>query len=112
MIKRLWDLLKLAIFFFISNLIAAFLLGLFSGIASVAGGNIIFTGVHSISFNPQITIAYLLVFYFLLMFHRPQSNSQYGLFVLTLFLSFMMNFVQGSILLVIFFFFASKLRLI
>lgn len=111
-IKQIWELAKLAIFFFISNLIASFMVGFLSGITSMAGGNIIFTGVKSISFNPIITIAYLMLFYFLLMFHRPSGNKQYGLFLLTLVISFTINFLQGSILLVVFFYFAQKLRLI
>jgi len=110
-IKKIWSILKIAIFFFIANMVAAFLLGLLSGLTSFFGGNIIFTGVESVNFNPLITIAYLVLFYFLLMFHRPAGDKQYGLFLLTIILSFMMNFLQGSILLVIFFYISTKLKL-
>jgi hypothetical protein len=108
---KIWTVVKMVVFFLISNMIAAFMLGLVSGIANVAGGNIVFTGVREVNFNPLITIAYLMIFYFLLMFHKPQADKQYGLFLLTLFVSFTVNFLQGSILLVIFFYFGSKLRL-
>jgi hypothetical protein len=112
LLGKVWGVAKFLIFFLIANLVAAFIIGMITGLTSVSGSNIVFSGMNSVQFNPLITIAYLMLFYFLLMFHRPNQNSQYGLFLLTILLSFMMNFLQGSILLVVFFFLAQKTHLI
>lgn len=63
-------------------------------------------------FDPLITIAYLMVFYFLNSIYQPNQQSINKLFVLTLFLSFAMDFFKGAIFINIMFFLLRKTRLI
>ncbi len=85
-----------------------FFYGTFLGL----GGNVQVIGLNRIAFDPLISIAYMMLYYFLLMFEQPSKNSQILLFLLTLFLSFTANFIQGSVFLVVLFFLLKKLKLI
>ena len=79
---------------------SSFMLGIFLAI----GGNITIIGISKIAFDPLITIAYLLVFYFLTNFFQPRFEAEILLFLVVLFLSFTMPFIQGSMFVVALFF--------
>ena len=63
-------------------------------------------------FDPLITIAYLMVLFFLNSIYQPNQESQNKLFLLTLFLSFTMDFFKGAIFINIMFFLLRKARLV
>ncbi|PIU36997.1 hypothetical protein CO005_02230 [Candidatus Roizmanbacteria bacterium CG_4_8_14_3_um_filter_34_9] len=92
----------------IANIISAFLLG----IMIMIGGNINVVGLNEMNFDPMITIAYILLYYFINSFFQSEGKSQLYLFLFTLFLSFTVNFIQGAIFLVIIYFLLNKFRLI
>jgi len=81
---------------FVANFGAMFFIGLLTGITANTTTNVIFSGLDKVSFDPLITIAYFFVYYFLTLFFQPNTQHQYYLFLLTLFISFTVNFVQGS----------------
>lgn len=91
----------------IANIISAFLLGMLTMI----GGNITFVGLNKISFDPLITIAYFILYYFINSFYQSGGKSQLYLFLFTLFLSFTVNFIQGAIFLVVVYFLLNKFKL-
>jgi hypothetical protein len=93
---------------FLANLLSSFLLGFFMSY----GGNIQMVGINEILFEPQITIAYMMLFYFLVMYFQPSVNSQLPLFLLTLFLSFTTNFIQGTFFLVGIIFLLKKFKVV
>ena len=92
----------------IANVISAFLLG----IMIMIGGNINVVGLNEMNFDPMITIAYILLYYFINNFFQSEGKSQLYLFLFTLFLSFTVNFIQGAIFLVVVYFLLNKLKLI
>lgn len=92
----------------LANLVASFLLGLISAM----GSNIQLIGLSQVSFDPLITIAYMLLFYFNTLFYQPSPRAQYYLFLYTLFLSFTVPFIQGALFLVVFYFLLRKLKMI
>ena len=92
----------------IANIISAFLLG----IMIMIGGNINVVGLNEMNFDPMITIAYILLYYFINNFFQSEGKSQLYLFLFTLFLSFTVNFIQGAIFLVVVYFLLNKLKLI
>ncbi len=65
----------------------------------------------SLAFDPLITIAYILVFYFITLFYQPRPKAQYLLFLMTLYLSFTTGFVEGSIFMVALYFSLRRLKL-
>lgn len=87
----------IAIVLALSNIIASF----FFGIILTLGGNIESIGLSKPTFDPLITIAYILVYYFTTIFYQPSPKAQYFLFLFVLWLSFTVNFIQGSVSLVI-----------
>jgi hypothetical protein len=93
---------------FLAGLVAAF----FQGFLGNIGGNITLIGFGKLSFDPLITIAYLLLNFFINLFYQPESKTQYSLFLLTVFLSFTKEFIQGSIILISFYFFLRKFKII
>ena len=101
-------LLVLGIVVLLANFISSFLLGVLLSFSS----NIRAIGLNSISFDPLITIAYILLFYFTTLYYQPKAEYQYFLFVLTLFLSFTVNFIQGALFLIAFYFLLRKVRMI
>jgi len=101
-------ILFIALAIFLANFAGQFFQGFLMGI----GGNIKLIGLSNVAFDPLITIAYLMLFYFITLFYQPHPKSQYLLFLLTLFLSFTVNFIQGSILLVVLYFLLSKFQLL
>jgi len=92
----------------IANIVSAFLLGMLMMI----GGNISIVGLNEVNFDPLITIAYILLYYFINSFYQSAGKSQLYLFLFTLFLSFTVNFIQGAIFLVVIYFLLNKFRLI
>lgn len=50
----------------------------------------------SIMFDPQITIAYILVYYSISHFYKLSNTQSYLYFLFTLVLSFTTNFIQGE----------------
>lgn len=52
------------------------------------------------SFNPLITIAYILVFYSVSFYYSLTKKQAYNYLLLALFLSFTINFVEGAMVLV------------
>lgn len=101
-------ILLIIISLLIANIISAFLLGTLMMI----GGNITIIGLNQVDFNPLITIAYMLLYYFINSFYQPTGKAQLYLFLFTLFLSFTVNFIQGAIFLVVVYFLLNKFRLI
>lgn len=89
-----------------------FLSGFFWGFFLTLGGNIRVVGFNEISFDPLITIAYMILYYFITLFYQPNSKAQYYLFLFTLFLSFTVNFIQGAIYLVFLYMFLRFAKLI
>lgn len=59
------------------------------------------TSNFNIIFDSQITIAYLLMYYSLSHFYKATETQNYLLFVVSLFLSFTTNFIQGAITLLV-----------
>jgi hypothetical protein len=78
---------------FVASLAVAFLIGV--------GGNIEVVGFTSLAFDPQITIAYMILHYFLSEYFYVERRLP--LFLFALLLSFTTNFIQGSIFLVLFY---------
>lgn len=78
---------------FVASLAVVFLIGV--------GGNIEVVGFTSLAFDPQITIAYMLVHYFLSQYFEVERKLPF--FIFTLLLSFTTNFIQGSLFLVLFY---------
>ncbi len=64
------------------------------------------------SFNPIITIAYILVFYCVSHYYSLTRSQAYNYLLLTLFLSFTINFVEGCMILVFLAPILHKLKLI
>lgn len=90
----------------LANLFSNFFLGFLTAM----GGNISIGGFNKIEFDPLITIAYMMLFYFMTIYFQPKH--QLALFLFTLFLSFTVNFIQGSIFLVVFYFLLRKFKLV
>lgn len=106
--KIMKNILTIVICLIIANLISAFLLGIFMTI----GGNIQVIGLNKLNFDPLITIAYMILYYFLNSFYQPSDQGKYLLFLFTLFLSFTVGFLQGAIFLVLVYLFLKKLKII
>lgn len=77
---------------YILTIIISTLLSSFSENVSVSG--------ISTSFDPLITIAYILVFYSVSHYYSLTKSQAYYYLLLSLFLSFTINFVEGSLVLV------------
>lgn len=96
-LKNLGKALLILAIFLVANFISSFLTGVFT----LAGGNISIIGLNQIAFDPALTIAYIILFYFIVHFYNLTQRAMYWIFLFTLFLSFTVNFIQGAILLVI-----------
>lgn len=107
-VKIIKNILIIIVCLIAANLISAFLLGIFMTI----GGNIQVIGINELNFDPLITIAYMMLYYFLNSFYQPSGRGKYLLFIFTLFLSFTVGFLQGSIFLVFVYLFLKKLKVI
>ena len=70
-----------------------------SGVLVAISGTAQISGIE-IVFDPQITLAYIIVGYFVGYFNELSKKTQGNLFVLALLLSFTINFIQGALLLV------------
>lgn len=92
----------------IATLVSSFFVGFFTSISS----NIQVAGFNNITFDPLITIAYILLYYFITLFFQPQPRPQLYLFLFTLFLSFTIPFIQGSVFLITTYFLLRKFNLI
>ena len=90
--KKIVILLIFALVIYISAVI--------SGIISALSSNVTITAL-SVVFDPQITIAYILTYYFLSHFYDMPRGQMYTFFILTLFLSFTVPFIQGAITLML-----------
>jgi len=112
MTDKLFKLISLILIFLLANILGALLIGFLATTTAGMGGNIAMTGFKKLLFDPIITIAYLMVFYFLTLFYQPSSKNQHKLFIFTLLLSFTLNFTQGSLLLVFLYFLLRKARFI
>jgi hypothetical protein len=116
MLGNIWRtagrIILFVVILFTANFGAMFFMGLLTGISANATTNVVFSGMDKVSFDPLITIAYFLVYYFLTLFFQPNTQHQYYLFLLTLFISFTVNFVQGSFLLICLFWLLRKARFI
>ena len=69
------------ILLFVATLIASFIFGIMLTISN----NIQSVGLNQFSFDPMITIAYMILFYFATLFFQPDTNAQFYLFLFTLF---------------------------
>src|SRR3972149_9682604 len=105
--KSFWRGLLILLVTIIVGLLAAVL----SGILVAVSGTAQLSGVQ-IVFDPQITLAYVIVGYFVGYFNELSKKAQGNLFLLALLLSFTVNFIQGTLLLVILPPVLKKLRLI
>lgn len=93
--------LKSIVLFVIIFIVANFLAGLGAGILAGFGGNVALIGLNSLSFDPLITIAYIVLFHYVSHYLELPRSAAYPTFLFTLFLSFAMNFIQGSLLLIL-----------
>jgi hypothetical protein len=82
-----------------------------SGIFISIGSNASLNGLQ-IVFDPMITIGYIAVAYLLGHFNDFSKGQQYKLFLFSLLLSFIFNFIQGALLLVILLPLLKKLKLV
>jgi len=101
---RILAIIALAI---LLNLAAAVI----AGFISAFSGNIDIDSL-TLSFDPQITIAYLLVYYSFVHFYKITSRQSYFYLLFTLLLSFTTSFIQGSITMILLPPLLLKLRLI
>lgn len=101
-------LVLIFIVLFVANLIASF----FFGMLLTIGGNIQSVGFNKLAFDPMITIAYMILYYFITLFYQPHSKAQFYLFLFVLFLSFTVSFMQGAIYMVVLYFLLRKFNLI
>jgi hypothetical protein len=76
----------------ISAVLAGVVLAL-SGNATIAN--------FQINFDPQITIAYLLVNFFVSRYYLLTQKQSYNFFVLSLLMSFVVTFIQGALFLIL-----------
>ena len=81
------------------TIVTALLAAVLAGVLLALGGNATLAN-FTINFDPQITVAYLLVFFFVSRFSNLSHKQGYTFFLLTLVLSFTVNFIQGSLLLI------------
>lgn len=107
-------IVKNIILIFVALLISTFVSSFALGILLTIGGNIqvVGAGLNNLAFDPMITIAYMLLFYFVTLFFQPKAKSQLFLFIFTLFLSFTVTFIQGSVYLLTFYFLLRKANII
>lgn len=92
----------------ISGAIAAFLTGFVSALSS----NIQISGITGqLSFDPLITIAYIILFHYTAHFANLSKSIAAKFFLLTLFLSFTTNFIPGSLFLLTLIYLTHKLFL-
>ena len=82
-----------------------------TGLISAFSNNIE-TSTFNIIFDSQITIAYLLMYYFIAKLNKLSDNQNYLFFVVTILLSFTTNFIQGALTLLIIPPLLKKLKLI
>lgn len=107
-IKTIFKLVLILLFLFFANIASSFILGFLSSL----GSNFATIGLNQLNFNPLTTIAYILLYYFITLFYQPENSAQFKLFLFTLFLSFTVNFIQGSIFLIFFYFLLRKAKMI
>jgi len=93
-------------------LLASFVAAFFQGFLMSIGGNITLVGFNKLSFDPLITIAYIMLYFFVNYFYQPAQKDQYYLFLLTVFLSFTKDFIQGSVIIISLYFFLRKFKVI
>lgn len=110
--NNLGSLLKKIILIFVILFIANFIASFFFGILLTIGGNIESVGFNKLAFDPMITIAYMILYYFITLFYQPVPKAQFYLFLFTLFLSFTVSFIQGAIYLVVLYFLLRKFNII
>ena len=92
----------------LASIISAFI----GGAISALGGNVELIGLSSISFDPALTIAYIIVYHYLAHFYQVSGKWAYGLFLFAIFLSFTVNFIQGAILMILFFWGLKLLKIV
>lgn len=81
-------------------ILSSFLAALIAGVFMAIGGNI-GTVDFTVAFDSSLTIAYLLLYYFLSSFYQLSRRQNYLYLLLAISLSFTTDFVQGSILLIV-----------
>ena len=94
--------------FILASIVSAFL----SGIIAVLGGNVELVGLSGIEFDPVLTIAYIILYHYLAHFNHISGRAAHILFLFTIFVSFTVNFIQGSIFLIILFYGLRRLKLV
>jgi hypothetical protein len=99
--------------FVLLSLVVAYIASAFlAGVFTALGGNIEFAGLTGISFDPLITIAYLILYHYLSFFFKLTRKISFSFFLFALFLSFTLNFIQGAILLILLLFFLEKAKVL
>lgn len=107
-LKSLKNFFLVIVLLILAGFVSAFL----GGAISVLGGNVELVGLSSITFDPLLTIAYIVLYYYLSKFYEVAGRAAYWLFIFTVLLSFTVNFIQGAILLILFFAGLKRLKVI
>lgn len=107
-ISTLKKIILLFVILLVANIVSSFFLGMLLTI----GGNIQAVGFNKLAFDPMITIAYMMLYYFITLFFQPSARAQLYLFLFTLFLSFTVSFIQGALYLVVLYFLLRKAKII
>jgi len=94
-LKPLGKVVGVGIVFLVLYIVTIFI----SSVISSFSENVSISGLTT-SFNPLITIAYILVFYSVSFYYSLTKKQAYNYLLLALFLSFTINFVEGSMILV------------
>jgi len=108
--RTLKNIILVGVTLIISTFVSSFMLG----ILLTMGGNIqvVGAGLNNLAFDPMITIAYMMLFYFVTLFFQPRAKTQLYLFLFTLFLSFTVTFIQGAVFMLTFYFILRKVNII
>lgn len=102
-LKPVFIILVTAILYILTIVLSTFIAGFSENIDQIN---------FTTSFDPLITIAYILVFYSVSFYYSLTKNQAYNYLLLSLFLSFTINFVEGAMILVFLAPLLRKLKLI
>lgn len=84
----------------LATLVVGFVASALSGVLVALSANATINGLR-IEFNPMITLAYLVLAYLLAYFNGMSKQQMFGWCLFALFLSYTINFISGSLLLVL-----------
>lgn len=84
----------------------------FYGFVLSMGGNIQVVGIKKVAFDPMITIAYMVLYYLCTTFHTPTQRTRLAMIMFALILSFVINFIQGSVFFITVYYLLLKFKII